>query len=119
VGSAGATLLGVVGTREIDQDLPHQTGRKGEEMLAILPVHLSTTVSDQPDIRFVDERGGLQHVTASLFGQLDVGDPVEFRVNQRREPFECLRVTGSPGTQQARDFHCGKRFGCFSAAVRR
>jgi hypothetical protein len=48
----------------IHQDASHHFGRDGEEMRAILPIRLS--LADEPEVRFVDERGGLQGVPWTL-----------------------------------------------------
>ena len=55
-GQVGAPLRGRPGTRVVDQHAAHRLRRDRKEVGAILPAH--TTLIDELQIRFVDERRG-------------------------------------------------------------
>ena len=59
-----AALVGGAVARVIDEDPPHHHRGDAHELGAVRPVHLPLV--DQPEIRLVHERGGLQGVVAAL-----------------------------------------------------
>ena len=59
-GSALAALAGALGTGEIDQDMPHQTRGKAEEMNTVAPFTLRA--AHETDESFINQCRGLQHM---------------------------------------------------------
>ena len=86
--------------RVIKQDVPHHLCRQPEEMRAILPIHL--LVFEQTDKRFVDKRRRLQRMACVFAAHVAMRQPVQFGVDQRRQAFECRRITSAPSLQQFR-----------------
>ena len=66
-----AALAGGTVARVVHENPPHHDGRQADELCAILPVHLPLV--DQPEVRLVDECGGLERVVAPLAEQIQDG----------------------------------------------
>ena len=61
-------------------------------------IHLAH--ADQPQIRFVDQRGGLQCVAGALPADVTMRQAPQFVVHEGNQLCECSFVTRSPGSQQ-------------------
>jgi hypothetical protein len=57
----------------------------------------------EADVRFVDERGGLERVSLALATELPRGDAAEFGVHRLHEQRQGRRVAVGPVVQQTRD----------------
>ena len=71
---AAAALLPALAAGALDQDAAHGLGRGGEEVAAAVPVPGLLGV-DQPEVRLVDQGGGLERLAGLLLGQL-AGRPI-------------------------------------------
>ena len=93
--------------RVIDENSPHQLRGNGEEVPAVLPVHLP--LAEQLQIGFVDDRRRLQAIVAPLARELPGRQRPEFLVDDRDEAFQRLLVSGPPLLKDARDLvGCGR-----------
>jgi len=61
-------------------DAAHHLRGHGEEVVPALPVHPGDI--DQPQVRLVDERGGLEGMVRALVAHVAVRDPSKFRVDK-------------------------------------
>lgn len=77
----------------VHQDATDGLRRQRVEMRAILPGRV--VLSEQSHERFVDQQRGLKRVTFVLTTHRRLGDAMQLRVNQRRQP-----------TSRARDASC-------------
>jgi hypothetical protein len=66
----------------VHENPPHHDRREADELCAILPVHLPLV--DQPEVRLVDERGGLERVVAPLAEQIQGGQPAQLVVHEQQ-----------------------------------
>ena len=96
-----ASFLIFPSARVVDQYAPHHAGSHGEEVGPILPGHGFAV--DQPDVRLVDERGGLQAMADSLARHAAPGNPVELAMDERNQPLDRGRIALSPFQEQASD----------------
>jgi hypothetical protein len=94
-------LLEPPGAPDVDQDAPHELGRDGEEVRAVVPVDPAGV--DQPHVGFADEGRRLERVPRALAPHVVVGQAVQLVVHQGDQPVECGRVTPTPRLQQLRD----------------
>ena len=92
---AFASFPGVLRPGEIDQDLPHQAGSNGKEVISALPIR--GRAADEPHKGFIHQRRGLQQVPVTLSDHVAPGQPVQFLVNDRRQAFESRRIPAAPG----------------------
>ena len=92
------TPFQVVAPRMLHQNAPHQLGRNGEEMSAILPLH--ALVIHQAHIGFVDQGRGLQAVAGTLTIHVTARQAVELVINDGGQRFERALVPVAPGAQQ-------------------
>ena len=58
--------------RGLDEDAAHRLGGGGEEMALAAPV-LGLFLTDEPEVRLVDQGGGLERVARLLLGQFRCG----------------------------------------------
>jgi hypothetical protein len=86
---------------DIDQDAPHQPRRHRQKVGAVLPVHLSDV--DQPQIRLVDERRGLQGLAGSLAREASLRDSPQLTVHERHQGIEGGFVTLPPRQEKRGD----------------
>jgi len=96
-----AALLVVPRAGMVHKDVPHDTGRHGQKMCAILPRDGFRV--DQPEIGLVDERRGLKAVVDPLAPDVALRDAMQLLVNQRDEALQRILVSLSPFEQQAGD----------------
>jgi hypothetical protein len=59
-----AAFCGVLGARVVHENAPHHLRSHTEELRAVVP--LGAALVDEPEIRLVDERRGLERVLLSL-----------------------------------------------------
>ncbi len=78
---SGAAADGVV-----DEDAAHRLGCDAEEVRAVAPVN--RVLVNEPQICFVDERGGLQGVAGPLARELARGDPLQLAIDERQQLVE-------------------------------
>ena len=57
----------------------------------------------EPEIRFVDECRGLEHVAAALSRHVSPGDPAQLRLNRRQQLVQSRVVPGLPREEQLGD----------------
>ena len=91
-------FLVVAGAGVIDEDPPHDAGADRVEVRAILPGDGGAV--DQPDIRLVEQGGGLVAVSRALTGHAAPGDPVQLTLDERHQPLEGILVALSPLEQE-------------------
>lgn len=84
---SAASLLAEHGASLVGQNLPHQTGAEGHEMLAI--VELGRLVSSEAEIELVNQPG-CRYRKAVLPAQLAAGVRAQGIVNKRHQPLPCL-----------------------------
>jgi len=94
-----STFAGAPLARMVDQDLPHRSRGYAEKVRAVLPSH--SPLIHQPEVRLVDERGGLERVIRSLPTHIGGSDPAQFRLNGRCEPFLILGGACPPQSEQS------------------
>jgi hypothetical protein len=75
-----------------DQDVSHGACCGEEEVLPAFPGHIAVT--GNPQVRLVDQGGGLEGFARSLVGQLLCGQFSQLVVDQRQEICNCLSVPG-------------------------
>ena len=84
--------------RVVDEDAPHHRRRHREEVGAVAP--LEAIDIDQPQIRFVDERRGLQRVAGAFGPHVVVRKAVQLVVHDRDERVAGGRILPGPRLQQ-------------------
>jgi hypothetical protein len=88
--------------RVFHQNAPHQLGRNGKKMSAILP--LPTLVIDEPHVGLVYKGCGLPAVTGALATHVAAGEAVEFVINDGGQPVERGSISVAPGSKQPAHF---------------
>jgi len=83
--------------RVVDQDAPHHLRGDAEELRAALPG--DAILPDQPEVRFVDQCGGLQRVVRPLAAEVRHGAPSQFPVDEREQIVARLKVSVTPRPQ--------------------
>jgi len=91
----------VARARVIHEDAPHDAGRDGEEVRAIVPRYGFRI--DQSEIRLVDERRGLEGVIRTLVSDVPLRDSMKFVVYERNQAVQRLLVALSPLEKQPSD----------------
>ena len=94
--------------RMVHQDLTHQSCSYTEEMRPALPVRV--VLINQPHIRLMDDRRGLQSVVLAFLPQAARGKLAELLIHQRRKVLKGLLVSLRPLGQQSRHI-VGSRHG--------
>ena len=92
------TFCRVMAASVIDQDPPHHLRGDTEKLRAVLPGDLVLT--DQPDVRLVDQRGRLECVVATLVPQVGSGSPAKLAIYERQQVFARSRVSLTPRSEQ-------------------
>jgi len=77
----------------VHQDAPHGLGRCRKEVALVLP-RLFTLTTDQPQIRFVYQRGRLQRLARLFLGQLGSRELPQLVIYQRQQLLRCRRIAG-------------------------
>jgi probable HAF family extracellular repeat protein len=88
----------IVATRMLYQDSPHQLGRHGEEMGAVLPLH--ALIVHQACVGLIDEGGGLEAVAVTLSSHIAARQPAKLVIHQGRQFFEGTLVSLAPGAEE-------------------
>ena len=83
--------------RVVDQDAPHHLRGDAEELRATLPG--DAILSCQPEVRFVDQRGGLQRVVRPFAAKVRRGSPSQFTVDEREQAVARLKISATPRPQ--------------------
>ncbi len=98
-----ASTLGVPsGAGIIHQDAAHEPSADREEMSTVVPLDVLNV--DEPEIGFVDQRGGLQSVAATLVHQAALRDLAQLRINQDKDSLQSVAISAAPGSQQPGNF---------------
>src|SRR5262245_38915150 len=85
----------------IDKDSAHHLSRDTEELRPILPGN--TTLVDQTQIRFVDQRGWRERVIQTLVAQIQRCAPAQFCVDDHHQIVARAKVATRPRSKQAGD----------------
>jgi hypothetical protein len=96
-----ASLVRPAGSRGIHQDATHQAGTDGDELRAILPLHLPDI--HQPQVHLVDERRRLQRVSVTLARHVAARETPQLAENDGQELVEGRIVALVPGEQESCD----------------
>jgi hypothetical protein len=91
---AAAAFARLTFARRIHQDAPHEAGRDGEKVRAVLPGDLSRV--NKAQVGFIDKRRGLQGVPGALLPHKTSGNPAQFGVDERDQPFQRRRIACAP-----------------------
>ncbi len=83
----------------LDEDPPHRLRGGGEKEPAILPA--AGALAQEPEIRLVDERRGLERLSGLLPSELQRRQLAQLVVNQRQQLTGCTRITVFNGAQDA------------------
>ncbi len=94
LGIAASALLVTARTRRIHQNPPHQLRADGEEMGAVLPVHL--LAAQQFQVGLVDQCRGLQGVAGALPEHVAPREAPQFLVDQGDELLQGRRLRPDP-----------------------
>ncbi len=97
-----AALVRLLASGEVNQDLPHQAGTVGEELVAV--GKLDWLVADQAQEGFIYKSGGLKEMTFAFASQPLARDAMEFSVDDRRQALECRGVAFTPDPKQSGQF---------------
>ena len=84
-----APLLGDCRPGTLDEDIVHRAGRGHEEVLAVLPIELSTR-SEKAEINLVHECGRLDRIGRSDVIDLPSRPKPEFVSHEPKEPIDRL-----------------------------
>jgi hypothetical protein len=96
--AASIPLYGAARSCMIDQNLSHYMGSDPQEVCAA--GNLSGFLTDEAQIRFVNQSGALQSVVVPLATELTLCEPVQFLVHDRDQGLQCRGVTRLPPGQQ-------------------
>lgn len=78
----------------IDQDLSHQVRGQGDEVAAV--ADLQSTLIQQPQVRLMDECGGLQRVVGTFPPQMATRDATQLLVHEGQKTMQRVIVSGTP-----------------------
>src|ERR1019366_5737450 len=84
--------------RVVNQNAPHQLGRNGEKVGAILPLH--ALVIHQSHVGFVDQSGGLQAMTGTFTFHVASRQAVEFVIDDWSQAVESSSISITPGSEK-------------------
>ena len=89
----------------VDENAPHRLG-SGEEVAAAVP---SAVVggADEPEVRLVDQRGGVEGLAGRLGGHPRGGEPAQLVLDEREQVGGGAAVPGRRGVEQARHLEHG------------
>ena len=99
-----ASLLTVLAPGVIDEYPAHGLGGGGEEVAAAVklnPRQAGGYMADEPKVRFMDQRGGVEGVTRSLLGHACGGELPQLVVNEREQVGGSSAVAGPSGFEKA------------------
>ena len=96
-----APFLGQTPSGMVHGDPPHGLCDQAEEMLPVLPGPAGLT--QQPQIGFVDQRGGGQRHARPLASELPSRQPPQIRIDQFQQPLHGVLVAVATGEQQLGD----------------
>jgi len=82
-GGPAQPLLRQAASRMIGQDAAHHLGGDSDEVTATLPIHLLK--GGDPQVEFVDQRGGLERVPGHFRAQMVSRQPSQVGANQTRQ----------------------------------
>ena len=99
---SAAVLLAPLAAGILDQDAAHGLGGGGEEVPAAVPAPILRR-ADEPEVRLVDQGGGLERLAGPLPGQPMRGQPAELVVDQRQELIGRSGVALLDGREDAGD----------------
>jgi len=88
--SAAGSLEPIAIAGVVDQDPPHGLGSGGEEVSAAVEL----LVADQPQVRLVDECGGVEGVIGGFGGHAGGGEPPQLVVHEREQVSGGTTITG-------------------------
>src|SRR6185295_4274721 len=83
------------------EDPPHQPRRDCKEMCPVLPADPPNV--DQPQIRLVHERGGLEHMPGTLGPHFTTRQTSQLVLDQRQQSVQCVMVALGPTREKGRD----------------
>ena len=83
----------------IDEDSPHGFGGGGEEVSAAVEL----LIADQPQVGFVNQRGGVEGVAGGFGGHARGGELPELIVDERQQLSGGLAVAGRGGFEELGD----------------
>ena len=75
-----SAFLVVLGASVVNEDAPHRLCSDGEEMRAILPLHIPAI--NQMQVCFVDQRRGLQRVASAFAVHITLGQMMQLAIDQ-------------------------------------
>src|SRR6266496_1197685 len=84
---------GVAPAGMVQQDAAHQGSGNREKVAAVVILHLA--LSNETQVRLIDEGGGLQSVTGALAAHAGGSQAAEFIVNQRDELVSGLGIAAA------------------------
>jgi hypothetical protein len=84
----------------VDENVPHDARRDGEEMLPVVPFRSS--VRDEAHQRFLHQRRRVDRLPREP-AKLPPCDPMDLRLNQRKQSLERRAVALLPFGQEFRD----------------
>jgi len=94
-------LLRVAAAGVIGQYAAHHLGGDPDEVTATFPVHLLKR--GEPEVEFVDQRGGLEGVARHFRAEVMRGKAAEISVNQTRQFVQRTVIAIPPAMQPERD----------------
>jgi hypothetical protein len=104
----------MTGARGVDEDAAHALRAEREEVRAVLPGDLPDL--HEPQVRLVDEGGGLECVPGRLTPHPGVGERAELAVDERHQPLERDVVAVAPREEQSGEI--GRRRCCHEGGPR-
>jgi hypothetical protein len=88
--------------RTLDEDPAHGEGCGGEKVSAAVPFR-GVLAADEPEVRLVDEGGGLEGLPGAFFGELGGGEVAEFLIHQGQEIPGGLAIATLDGLEKPGD----------------
>src|SRR6476620_204198 len=102
----------------VNHDAPHQLRGRRDKVGSALPDRLR--IIDQPQVGFVESRGGLQSVAGALPAHVMMGEPVQFGLHQREQLLQRSLVSAAPVAEELGDLLSRgwrRRHGGYSTAL--
>jgi hypothetical protein len=87
-----AALWRTTPARVVHENAAHHLRGDAEEMRPVLPGY--SVLVNQPQIRFVDNRGGRQRVISALAAEVRARQPAQLSVDKRHELVKGLSAAG-------------------------
>src|SRR5262245_21760461 len=95
-------LVRLLAAGVLNQDAPYRLSGGGEEMTAVVPVRLLPT-TDQTQVGFVNQGGGVERLARLLLGQLLRRQLAQLVVDQRQQLPGCVRIALLDRVEHLRD----------------